>query len=80
MLNETQTSYMIAKYLAKYSSEDLHKNPLISIEAYGYLCAIIDSTDSKDLRAKLRKRKEELFTEIYARLAIILEGKSYDEL
>ena len=80
MLNEAQTSYMIAKYLAKYSTEDLHKNPLIAIEAYGYLCALIDSTDSKDLRTKLRNRKEKLFTDIYTRLGIILEGKFYDEL
>lgn len=80
MLNERQTSYMIEKYLVKYPPELIKKNPLVAIEAYGYICAIIDSTDSKQLRADLRNIKEKLFNDIYVRLAIILEGKFYDEL
>ena len=80
MLNEAQTSYMIAKFDAKYPSELTSRNPMIAIEAYGYLCALIDSTDSKEFRARLRKSKEELFTGIHGKLLSILEGKSYDKL
>lgn len=75
MLNERQTSYMIAKYLAKYPHELVNKNPLIAIEAYGYICAIIDSTDSKELRTNLCEIKEKLFNTVIVKLAKSLEGK-----
>ena len=75
MLNERQTSYMIAKYLAKYPPELVNKNSLIAIEAYGYICAIIDSTDSKELRTNLREIKEKLFNTVIVKLAKSLEGK-----
>lgn len=80
MLNEAQTSYMIAKYVAKFPSELVNKNPLIGIEAYGYLCALVDSTDSKELRDRIRKSKEELFTGIRDKLQNALEVNPYDKL
>lgn len=75
MLNERQTSYMIAKYVAKYPPELVNKNPLIAIEAYGYICAIIDSTDSKELRTNLSEIKEKIFNTVIVKLAKSLEGK-----
>ena len=80
MLNERQTSYMIAKYLAKYPPELINKNPLIAIEAFGYICAIIDSTDSKELRSNLREIKEKLFNNVIVKLASVLEVNHHDKL